>query len=217
MIDIKILSIKDILPVIRVVTVPGFLPASLEITGNKLLQADEVWINDIPSPEFVKMSNSKIVAQIPDSQVGSNIRKLSVLASTPSPERASILRFEAGQTFTSLKGLEKLVQQFIKLLLQTPGSDAFAPNLGGGLQTIIGLTVGRRHSVGLSAALVSAINRTRDQIFSLQSNDTRIPPDEKLLRADTLSVGFDPNTTTLAARVAVGAVSGRQAVANLTF
>ena len=217
MIDVKILAIKDVLPVVQVRYIPNFSPASLEIMGNKLLQADEVWINDIPAPEYAKLSNSRLVAQIPSSQVRSSIRKVSVLATKPSPDRQSILRFEAGATFSQMKGLEKLVQQFVKLLLQTPGSDAFSPALGGGLQTIIGKVVSKRHTQGLAASLVNAVNRTRDQIFSLQANDTRIPPDEKLLRADTQGVGFNPNTTTLAARVSIGAVSGKQAVANLTF
>lgn len=215
--DIKILAIKDVLQVVQVRLIPGFFPASVEIIGNKLLQADEVTINDLPSPEFVKLSNSKIIAQMPLSQARSSVRKVSVLASSPNPDRRSILRFEAGPTFSKLKGLEKLIQQFTKLLLQTPGSDAFSPELGGGLQTIIGQGVSRKHTQGLAASLVSAVNRTRDQIFSLQSNDSRIPPDEKLLRADTQGVGFDPNTTTLAARVSIGAISGKQAVANLTF
>lgn len=217
MIDIKILAILDVLPITRIMRIPNFAPASLEIKGTKMLQATEVHINDVPSPEIVKLSNTRLIAQIPSSQTSSVIRKVSVLATAPSVDRSSVLRFEMGQTVSSLKGLEKLVQQFVKLMLQTPGSDAFAPQLGGGLQTLVGTTVGRRHTRSLSASLVNAVNRTRDQIFSLQANDSRIPPDEKLLRADTESVGFDPNTSTLAARVSIGAVSGRQAVANLTF
>lgn len=217
MIDVKVLAIKDVLPIVRILRIPNFFPASLEIKGTNLLQADEVWINDLPAAEFIKISNSKLIAQIPSSQTQSIIRKVSVLATKPVVNRASILRFEVGTTISGLKGLEKLVQQFVKLLLQTPGSDAFAPALGGGLQTIIGTNVGRKQTRDLAASLVNSVNRTRDQIFSLQANDSRIPPDEKLLRADTEGVGFDPNTTTLAARVFIGAVSGKEAVANLTF
>lgn len=217
MIDLKVLAIKDVLVVVRVAMVPGLAPASLEITGNKLLQADEVWINDLPSPEFIKMSNTKIIAQIPISQARTTISKVSVLATKPSPDRRSVLRFEMGATVSTIRGLEKLIQQFTKLLLQTPGSDAFDPQMGGGLQTIIGKTVGKNHTQSLSASFVSAVTRTRDQIFSIQSNNIRIPPDEKLLKASTQAVGFDANTTTLAARVSIGAVSGKEAVANLTF
>jgi len=217
MIDIKILAIKDVLPVTNVRLVPNISPPSIEITGSKMLQADEVLINDLPAEEFILVSNTRIIAQIPESQIRTSIRKVSVLATKPSPDRKSLLRFEVGNSISKLQGLEKLVQLFVKILLQTPGSDAFSPTLGGGLQTLVGRSVSRNDTSGLSAGVVSAVSRTRDQILALQANDTRIPPDEKLLRADIQGVGFNPNTSTLAARVSLGAVSGRQAVANLTF
>lgn len=217
MLDIKIIAIKDILPVNKVSFVFGMSPRSLRIEGSNLLQADEVIINDIPSPEFMSVSNSKIIAQVPDSQKESTIRKISVLATKPSPDRRSILRFDVGRTITSIKGIEKLIQYFTKMLLQTPGSDRFNPADGGGLLSMVGRAVSKNDSKSLQASVVSAVSRTREQVIARQNKIARIPPDERLLRADTQAVGFNPNTTTLAARVSVGAVSGRSAVANLTF
>jgi len=69
----------------------------------------------------------------------------------------------------------------------------------------------------LSSLAVSAIARTRDQVISLQNQVPRIPPDERLLSADVLNVGYDTNSTTLAMRVGITAQSGQQAVTNLTF
>jgi hypothetical protein len=215
--DIKIIAIKDILPVNRVSFVPGFSPRSIRIEGDLLLQADEVIINDIPAPEFIAISNGQLIAQVPDSQVRSSIRSVTVFATKPSPDRRSILRFEVGRTISPIKGLEKLIQYFCKILIQTPGSDSFSPGEGGGLLSLVGRVVSKKDSLSLQAAVVSAVNRSRDQIVSKQSRMQRIPPDERLLRADTQAVGFNPNTSTLSARVSVGAVSGRQAVANLTF
>ena len=217
MLDIKIIAIKDILPVNRVGFVPDFSPLSLKIDGSGFLEANEVHINDIPSPEFMVLSGGTLIAQVPDSQVRSKIRSVTVFSTVPTPTRSSILRFEVGRTVSSLQGLEKLVQLFTKLLLQTPGSDLFNPEDGGGVLSIVGRVVGKRDTSPLSASLVSAVNRTRDQLIAKQNQITRIPPDERLLRADTQAVGFNPNTSTLAARISVGAVSGRTAVANLTF
>lgn len=217
MIDIKIITIKDILPVNRVIFVPDFLPLSIRIEGNSLLQANEVLINDINAPEFMIISNNALVAQVPTSQVSSKLYSVTVLSTKPSVDRSSVLHLDAGKSITSLKGIEKLVQYFTKILLQNPGSDIFNPTEGGGVLGLVGRTVSKKDSDSLSAALVSAVNQTRDQIIAKQAKLIRIPADERLLRADTQGVGFNPNTTTLAARISLGAVSGRDAVANLTF
>jgi len=217
MIDIKVIVIKDILPVNRVIFVPNFSPLSIQVEGNLLLQANEVLINDIDAPEFMVLSNTSLIAQVPTSQVNSRLRSVTVLATKPSADRSSIIHLDAGKTISSLKGIEKLVQYFVKILLQNPGSDIFNPTEGGGVLGLVGRVVSKTDSSSLSAALVSAVNQTRDQIIAKQAKITRIPSDERLLRADTQGAGFNPNTTTLAARISVGAVSGRDAVANLTF
>ncbi len=217
MIDIKVIAIRDILPVNRVNFVPGFSPLSLTIEGSLFLQADEVLINNINAPEFMIISDQKLIAQVPESQINSQLTSVTVLATKPSPDRTSILHLDAGKTFASLKGLEKLIQYFVKVLLQNPGSDIFNPTLGGGVLGFVGRVVSKKDSSALTTSLVSAVNQTRDQIIKLQGQISRLPSDERLLRADTQAVGFNPTTTTLAARISVGAVSGRAAVANLTF
>ncbi len=217
MIDIKVILIKDILKVNRVSYLENFSPQSIRIEGSLLLQASEVLINDIDSPEFMIISNDQLIAQVPDSQVNSRLRSVTVLANKPSTDRSSILHLDAGRTFSRLQGLEKLVQYFVKLLLQNPGSDIFSPTEGGGVLGLVGRVVTKSDTTSLSASLVSAVNQTRDQILARQNKIPRIPSDERLLRADTQAVGFNPSTTTLAARISIGAVSGRDAVANLTF
>jgi len=216
-IDVKVISIKDILQVTEVGFVPNFLPRTLDIRGLLFLQADEVQINDLPAPEFVISSDTRILAQVPDSQVASKINRVTVFATKASPDRRSFLRFEMGVTLSSQTGLQKLIQLFVKVLLQTPGSDRFHPDDGGGVLSLVGRTVSKSDSTSLQAALVGAVNRTRDQIISRQSLIRRLPSDETLLRADIQAAGFNPTTSTLAARISVGAVSGREAVANLTF
>jgi hypothetical protein len=217
MIDIKVITIKDILVVSDVGFVSNFSPRTLDIYGEKFLQADEVYINDLPAPEFVIVSDTNLLAQVPDSQTSSRIRSVTVLAVKPSPDRRSTLHFEVGRTLSSLKGLQRLIQFYCKILLQTPGSDRFHPDEGGGLLSLVGQPVGKKNSSIISAAVSMAINRARDQVITRQGKITRIPPDERLLRADLQGIGYNPNTTTLAARVSIGAVSGREAVANLTF
>lgn len=218
MIDIKILAIKDVLLISKVSYAPGLFPLALDIIGRDLSGATEVYINDLPAKEFAILSNTRILAQVPDGQVEGRITRIKVLANAPSPTRRSLLSFEAGTSFKGLQGIEKLVQMFTKLLLQTPGTDRFEPTVGGSLLSLIGLNVDKETaSSTLSSAVHSAVLRTRDQVISKQSKNSHIPSDERLLTADTDAVGFNPNTTILTAQVAISAVSGQQAIANLTF
>lgn len=214
--DIKLLTIRDLLPVSKVEYVANFVPLSLTIYGEKLDQATTVYINDIEAPEFVVLSRSRIMAQVPSTEINDTIRKVMVVAEKPAVDRSSLLHFEMLKSFHSLDGIERLVQHFCKLLMQSPGSDKFSPNLGGGLLKIVGRNVSKNDSKSLQASVVGAVSRTRDQILSQQASNSRIPSDERLLTASTEAVGFDVSTTTLRARISLTAVSGRQAVANLT-
>jgi len=214
--DLKILTIRDLLPISKVDFVANITPLSLNIVGEKLDQATLVLINDVEAPEYVVVSRNRIIAQVPSSETLSIISKVVVVAEKPSADRSSLLHFEMLGTFRSLQGVERLVQHFCKMLLQSPGSDKFSPGDGGGLLKIVGRNVSRGDSKSLQASVVGAVSRTRDQLLSRQASNSRIPSDERLLSATTEAVGFDVATTTLRARIALSAVSGRQAVANLT-
>lgn len=214
--DIKLLTIRDLLPVSEVEFVANLVPLSMSIIGEKLDQATKIFINDVEAPEFVVMTRSRIIAQVPSSEVKSIINKVAVIAEKPSAGRSSLLHFEMEGTFRSLQGIERLVQHFCKLLMQSPGSDKFSPNEGGGLLRIVGRNVSRNDAKSLQASVVGAVSRTRDQILSRQASNSRIPSDERLLSVTAEAVGFDVATTTLRARIALAAVSGKQAVANLT-
>lgn len=217
MIDLKILTIRDLLPVTGVEYAARVQPLSVVITGDRLDQASIVYINDVESPEFVVLSSGKILAQVPTGERNSVLRKLAVVATVPSANRKSLLHFEVGHSVRGIKGLEKLIQSFCKLLLQTPGTDRFRPDDGGGLLKLVGRNVSRGDTKNLQASVVGAVTRTRDQLLARQGADRRIPSDERLLTAITEAVGFDTSTTTLSARIGVSAVSGQLAVANLTL
>lgn len=217
MIDLKILTIRDLLPINSVEYAANVTPLSLLITGDDLRGASEVLINDIDSPEFAVLSSGRILAQVPTSERQSTLRKVAVIANVPTTTRKSLLHFEVGSSIRSIKGLEKMVQAFCKLLLQTPGTDRFRPTEGGGLLKLIGRNVSKGDTKTLQASVMGAVTRTRDQFITRQGADRRIPADEKLLSATTDAVGFDPSTTTLSARIALSAVSGKLAVANLTL
>lgn len=217
MTDLKILSIRDLLPITAVEYASKVTPLSLIIQGENFDQATKVLINDLEAPEYLIVSSGRLVAQVPTSERASIVRSVAVLAEQPSVKRSSVLSFSVGPSFRALRGIEKLVQIFCKLLLQTPGSDKFNPADGGGLLSAVGRNVARAGDRTMQTLIASAVNRTRDQILAKQHNNARIPADERLLSAQADAVGYDHATTTASARVLLSAVSGRQAVANLTF
>lgn len=217
MIDVKILTIRDLLPITQVEFAAKVVPLSVLIQGDRLDQASIVFINDMEAPEFAVLSKNRILAQVPTSERSSILRKIAIVATTPSVNRSSLLHFEIGSSFKGLSGIEKLVQAYCKQLIQTPGSDRFRPDEGGGLLKLVGRNVSKGDTKNLQASVIGAIGRARDQLLARQNLDRRIPADERLLSVSAESIGFDATTTTLVTSIALSAVSGRQAVANLNL
>lgn len=217
MIDLQILTIRDLLPVTRVDFAARVVPLSIIIQGDRLDQASSVFINDLEAPEFAVLGTNRIIAQIPTSERSSILRKIAVIATVPAVNRRSLLLFEVTSSIRKISGIEKLVQAYCKQLVQTPGTDRFRPTEGGGLLKLVGRNVSKGDSKNLQASVIGAISRARDQLIGRQNADRRIPADERLLAATADAVGFDALTTTLTASISLSAVSGKQAVANLTL
>lgn len=217
MIDLQILTIRDLLPITKVEFAPNVNPPSVIIQGERLDQATSVFINDIEVSEFAVLSVNRLLAGIPVSEQSSILRKIAVIATVPAVNRSSLLHFEVTSTVRRIAGLEKLIQAYCKQLIQTPGTDRFRPNDGGGLLKLTGRNVSKGDARSIQASVVGAINRARDQLIARQNTDRRIPADERLLTATASAVGFDALTTTLTASISLSAVSGKQAVANLTL
>lgn len=217
MIDLQILTIRDLLPITKVEFASRVVPQSIIIQGDRLDQASLVFINDIEAPEFAVLATNRIVAQVPTSERSSILRKVAVIATVPAVNRRSLLLFEVTSSIRQISGIEKLVQAYCKQLLQTPGTDRFRPIEGGGLLMLVGRNVSKGDSKNLQASVIGAISRARDQLIARQNADRRIPADERLLTVTANAVGFDALTTTLTASISLSAVSGKQAVANLTL
>jgi phage baseplate assembly protein W len=217
MIDFQILAIRDLLPVTKVDFAAKVSPPAIIIVGDRMNQASSVMINDTEAPEFAVLSVNRIIAQIPTSERSSIIRKVAVIATVPAVNRRSLLMFEITSSIRGLSGIEKLVQAYCKQLVQSPGTDRFRPDDGGGLLKLVGRNVSKGDTKNLQASVIGAISRARDQLIARQNLDRRIPSDERLLTVTADSVGFDALTTTLTASISLSAVSGKQATASLTL
>jgi len=198
MIDLQTIRIRDVLPVKNAAPAHGVVPRSLILRGSDFRYAEEVYINESKSPSVVILSNQTLLAQVPFEQEGP-IRSIAVVSSRLTRTQRSTIDFRLGDTPTSVSGLDRLVQVFLKILLQTPGTDAFAPNIGGGLLNVAGKLQGSptasANSMAADAKL--SVERTRRQLMSIQANAPALSLSEKMLYARLLETNFVPQEQSL--------------------
>ena len=198
--DFRVVQTKTSLPITSLAPIRKFEPPSIIVLGDKFQFAEEILYNGVPVDEYVISTPNRIIARIPDSQLGLPLLSVSILTTIPSAGNDSLLSLGLPKLSRSVSGLDKLVQDWMLLFFTTPGSDIFDPSLGGGARQIIGKpTYGGGTSA--SAELSMAVSRTQEQLLRIQAQNPRMPPDERLLSASLISVRFDEHTTTLTAVV----------------
>jgi len=191
------------------------IPRTLEIVGEDFSSVDEVLINDHPSPDVVVVSNTKLWAQVPDQLRLHRITSVTVLSNTLVLNNKSLIRFRIGPTPGKIRGILRLVQLFLKLLFTTPGSDIFSPSSGGGALQQIGRTFGKDQGGSIVSNFIISVDNTKRQIVAIQGRQPRLPPDERLLTARVLSVGFNRNEAALLATIEITSQAGRAAKARV--
>ena len=213
--DIQVIYLRDVLRVTSVTNVPNVVPRTLDIRGPEFRDVVKVEINEAESPSYMVVSKNQILAQVPSEQEKTLVKSLAVLSSSFTKTESSQVRFELTNHPKKAAGLIKMIQTFLLYLLRTPGTDAWYPNSGGGLQRLIGSSFSKNQTGAVTAEFALAISRTRAQIISLQAGNPRLNTDEKLAAANVLSAVFSAAQTALLARVELIAQSGKRAVVGL--
>lgn len=215
MADLQVTYLRDVLGVAQVTNIPNAVPRMLDIRGPNFRAAIKVLINEIQTPSFVVVSKKQILAQVPDEMEKEPIKSVSVLSSKFTATNRSFVEFELTDNPQSVSGLQKLVQFFLLFLLRTPGTDAWVPNSGGGIQKLVGSYFSKNNVGSVTAAFTTSVSRVRGQIMSLQASRTNIDSTEKLASANVLSAVFNLNQTALLARVELINQAGDRAIAGL--
>jgi hypothetical protein len=199
MIDLQVIEIRDILPVKRLEIAHGVEPRSVYVRGVDMRSAREVWLNEYKSPDIVVIDNKTVLAQVPAAVDGGPLRSVTVVSSKLTQADRSRIEFRIGDSPRFISGIERLIQVFLKLLLQTPGTDAFAPDLGGGILRAAG-RLSRSPTAGantLVADVEVGVGRTSKQLLSLQAHEPALALTEKLLYARLLEARFSATDQTL--------------------
>lgn len=191
--DLQIVRALSYLPVSALRVVPAAEPPLLEILGGPFDGVEEVHINDQVSPSFVLPTPNKIVAQIP--QPASQY-EVSVLSPSVFLTDRAAYQFTLGRQPRLITGFPKLIQTFIRVLLQTPGTSILNPEMGGGLRAKLKNTLTAEEVRDLRAEAHLSVKKAANDILVAQARQN-LPRDEKLALAEVRSCYTDPTTRKL--------------------
>ncbi len=214
--QLEVIRFRDQVPI---QAIPRFIPGldnlTLELKGQDFRNADQVIVNEVPAPEFIIVDQHTLFVQLPDA-AQEQISSVEVISSgfTLTSE-ASKIQFQVGPKTRKVDGILKLIQLFVKWILQTPGSDLFNPERGGGLQEIAGKLTATRNMQPVLASITRSVNATVTQIRAAQANVNGLPASERLLAADIVSMNVFDKDMEARLRVRISSVAGRDALTSI--
>jgi len=213
--QLEVVKFRDLLQVTSARLVENLGFPALEVTGEDFSNVEDFIVNEVPSPEFIILNKHTAIIQLPDAAIG-GIRTIAAISSdfTRTTE-ASQVKFLVGDKTKTVSGVLKLTQLFAKWLLQTPGSDIFNPERGGGAQEIAGKINSTRDLQPVKASLTRSVESTATQIRAGQINETLLPPSERLLRATIIDIATFESEMEARVRILIESQAGSRAVAEL--
>jgi hypothetical protein len=215
--DLQVTYLRDIVNVVSVTNVPGSSPRMLDVRGPDFRSVVKVEVNELQAPSYVIMGKTRLLVQVPDSMQNDLVSSVNVLSSRLTAAERSQVYFELTDNPQKVEGIQKLVQTFLLFLMRTPGTDAWAPNTGGGVQKLVGAHFAKNATGGITASFTLAVSRVRSQIISMQARNPRLSTDEKLAAANVLSAIFSAVQTALLARVELISQSGTRAIVGVNI
>jgi len=213
--DLQVIEIRDLLKVTSYAYVANSNPPSMLIRGVDFSSAQEVFINEAKSPDVVVTSMNVLLAQIPETQINSPIRSLIISSSRLTRTDRSHIVFRIGDTPSTVDGLTRLIQMFLKLMLQSPGTDIFSKLSGGGMLGALGKLMTNPSSSSLVADFNLSVSRARQQILALQARNPKLSMSERLLYARVISAKYNPSELALYGQIAIGNQVGKGSVVGL--
>ena len=184
----------------------------LQINGKDLGKAVRVRVNG-KEQKFAIVSETTVVSTLPERDL--SIRSVEVINTSKTINRRSFFEYLIGSPHRKVEGVAKLVQQFVKLLLTTPGTDVFNPDIGGGLQRFPGKRVNMDNPQSLVTQTVLSVVSTASKITAQQLR-SNLPPEETLSDVQVLDVGVDPSDPSIMElSLKLNTFAGRQAMISL--
>jgi len=213
---IEVVKYRDLIPILSIPRfVAEFSQPTIEIRGEDFSSVDRVFVNDSPSPEFIIINKHTMYVQLPEG-AKKQICNIEVLSSKfTKTTKSSKMQFEFGNKTRSVTGLMSLIQLFTKWILQSPGSDIFNPERGGGLQELVGQVTSTKRMDSVLGTVSRAVQNTVTQIRTAQIRASNLALDERLLAADVVDLQVYEKQMEAVVKVGVRSVAGQEAVTGL--
>lgn len=130
------------------------------------------------------------------------MKDLAIMSFTPGPgiNQRTIL-FGIGSP-RIVSGVDRLCQEIIMRLNQTPGSDILNPNSGGNFKLVAGRTMDVNMVRSTLTMVSSAVSAVESQIIASQAKQS-LPDSERLLKLTVLDASFIKLLTTLVVNIQV--------------
>ena len=209
--DLLFLSIVDDLDVLSVDEVAGSSPRAVRVQGRGGFRAAQrVDVNGYKVDDFT-ISSDRVLYMRPGSNLDSvDVADMSVIvyAASWSGQHRVRLLFGLTHRTRAVTGTQKLVQQVVKGILSSSGSNRFAPEEGGSLLRSLGQTLSPDAKGQIAAIVSQAISTTETNILSAQASDTTLTMNERLLRLQLLAVDFLESEMEVAATVRLQTMAG---------
>ena len=214
--QLEVVKFRDLIPVESIPQfVPGFELPTLEIKGEDFRSVDKVIINEVPSPEFIIVNKHTIYVQLP-SAAEKSISNIEVVSSNFTKTNSfSTIEYEIGNKTRTISGLMKLIQLFVKWMLQSPGSDMFNPERGGGMQELVGKIQTSRTMDSVASTISQSVKNTVTQIRAAQVNVQGLPLNERLLSAEVTDLQVFEKQMESRVKINILSAAGKEAVAAL--
>jgi hypothetical protein len=216
--QLEVVKFRDLVPVS---SIPRFVPdlgyLAIEVRGEDFSSVERVYINEVLAPEFIIIDTHTMYVQLPEA-AQSSISSIEVVSSSFTRfASGSKISFELGNKTKTTSGLLKLVQLFTKWMLQSPNSDIFNPERGGGLQELVGkLDTDAQMNVVLST-VTRSVQNTVTQIRTVQANTPGLPLDERLLSAEVVDFIVQKAQMSAFVKVSIQSAAGQTASATLAL
>ena len=188
-------------------------PIFLLLQGSGFTKTVSVRLNGVDIPGFVVVNDNSISLELPERLYFTVIDQIDVLTATEAVSGTVRVSYEMG-TPTSVRGVLKLTQRIVKLLLTTPGSDIFHQQDGGGFLSILGKAVHQSGASGVSAQVLLGLDRVSKRLIEDQAA-RGLPADERLAELHVLDLHFDQQSGSLNVRLGVESMAGTVAVTGL--
>jgi hypothetical protein len=165
----------------------------LSLRGEGFRKATSVMVNKTPQ-KFIIVSDSKILSAMPDD--AGAIDSVDVIVDAEGITRTSFFEYILGSEPKTVSGPFKLVQQFIKLLMTTKGTNLWDLGEGGDFQRWVGQTIPMNAPQVLIAKTTLQVMAAATYL-QLGQSGTNIPADERLSDVTILNMGLDPADPTV--------------------